>query len=141
MAVLYSVVYTVALVLPRQHSIPYIVLAWTQGKRLSALYFMVSIMISYFSWILYFFSWTKKWVLFCEPGGRIELGNRGEVGNRRGVQIRVNPRHGGGPGKTRRQNVLAFDFFLRIVFFSAFWYVVHYDPTGTAKPQWTNYLG
>jgi hypothetical protein len=121
--------------------VPHIISAGTQRNRFSSLYFMVSIMISYFSWMLYFFSWTKKWFLFCEPGGRIEPGNRREVGNRRGVQIRVKPRHGGGPGKAGRQNVLAFDFFLRIVLFSTFWYVVHYDPTGTAKPQWTNYLG
>lgn len=117
--------------------VPHIVSALTQDSRFSLLYFMVSIMISYFSWMLYFFSWTKKWILFCEPGDSIDPGNRREVENRRGVQIRVESRH----GETRLRNVLAFDFFLRIVFFSAFWYVVHYDPTGTAKPQWANYLG
>jgi len=121
--------------------VPHIVSARTQGIRFSLLYFMVSIMISYFSWMLYFFSWTKKWLLFCEPGGRIEPGNSGNVGIRGGVHIRVKSRHGGRPGRTGWQNVLAFDFFLRIVLFSAFWYVVHYDPTRTAKPQWTNSLG
>ncbi|KIM98753.1 hypothetical protein OIDMADRAFT_57100 [Oidiodendron maius Zn] len=120
--------------------VPYIVLAWTQGQRFSALYFMISIMISYLSWMLYFFSWTKKWVLFCEPGGSIAPSNIGDVENRSGVQIRV-PRYEGGSGKKVWQNVLAFDFFLRIVLLSAFWYVVHYDPTGTAKLQWANYLG
>jgi hypothetical protein len=119
--------------------VPHIVSARTQEIRFSSLYFMVSFMISYFSWMLYFFSWTKKWFLFCEPGGRIELGNRGEVGARQGPRITLP--HGGEPGRTGWQNVLAFDFFLRIVFFSAYWYVVHYDPTGTVKPQWTNYVG
>ena len=117
--------------------IPHIVSALTQDNRFTSLYFMVSIMISYFSWMLYFFLWTKKWFLFCEPEGRIEPGNRREVGNRHGVQIRVEPLH----METGLWNVLAFDFFLRIVFFSAFWYVVHYDPTGTTKPQWADYLG
>ena len=101
---------------------------------------MVSIMISYFSWMLYFFSRTKKWVLFCEPGGSIAPSNIGDVENRSGVQIRV-PRHEGGSGRIVWQNVLVSDFFLRIVLLSAFWYVVHYDPTGTAKLQWANYLG
>lgn len=91
--------------------VPNIIYAGTQGLRFSQLYFMVSVIISYFSWMLYFFPVTKKYVLFCEPGHR------------------------------GRQNVLAFDFFCRILCFSIFWYAVHYDPAGTVKPPWTNYLG
>jgi hypothetical protein len=91
--------------------VPHIVTASTQNHRFSQLYFLVSVIISYFSWMLYFFSFTKKYLLLCE------LGNRG------------------------LQNVLAFDFFCRIVCFSIFWYAVHYDPTGTSKPSWTNWLG
>jgi hypothetical protein len=91
--------------------VPHIIIASTQSYRFSQLYFMVSVIISYFSWMLYFFSVTKKYVLFCEPG------NRG------------------------RRNVLAFDFCCRILCFSIFWYAVHYDPTETVKPLWANYLG
>ena len=121
--------------------VPYIVLAAPQDKRYSALYFMVSIMISNFSWMLYFFPWTKQCFLFCEPSGRVELRNRGEAQSRRGVlEIRL-PRRGGESENKGWQNVLAFDFFLRIVLFSAYWYIVHYDPTGTIKPPWTNNLG
>lgn len=97
--------------------VPHIILASTQGYRFTQLYFMVSVMISYFSWMLYFFPVTKKYVLLCEAGNRGESENRG------------------------RRNVLAFDFFCRILCFSIFWYAVHYDPTGTVKPPWTNYLG
>jgi uncharacterized membrane protein len=94
--------------------VPHIISATTQKHRFSQLYFMVSVIISYFSWMLYFFRFTKEYVLFCEPEreGRLNL-----------------------------LNLLAFDFFCRMLFFSVFWYAVHYDPTGTFKPLWTNYLG
>lgn len=91
--------------------VPYIIIASTQHYRFSQLYFIVSIIISYFSWMLYFFPVTKMYVLLCEPQ------NRG------------------------RKNLLAFDFCCRILCFSLIWYAVHYDPTGTVKTQWTNYLG
>jgi hypothetical protein len=91
--------------------VPHIISASTQNHRFSQLYFLISVIISYFSWMLYFFPFTKKYVLLCEPGIR-------------GLQ-----------------NVLALDFFCRIVCFSIFWYAVHYDPAGTFKPPWTNWLG
>jgi hypothetical protein len=119
--------------------VPHVVSAGTQEKRFSSLYFMVSVMISYFSWMLYFFPWTKKWVLFCEPGGRIQPGYRAQVGHGREPQINI-PRNAAEVEDKGWQNVLAFDFFSRIVVFSAFWYVVHYDPTGTTQPQWISYL-
>lgn len=92
--------------------VPHIILACTQGHRFSQLYFMISVIISYLSWMLYFFEGTKKFVLFCEPSQRK-----------------------GWP------NILAFDFFCRILCFSIFWYAIHYNPTGTRKPSWANYLG
>jgi hypothetical protein len=100
--------------------VPHIIVACTQKHRFTQLYFMVSVNISYFSWMLYFFPATKKYVLFSEPGNRW----------RRNVQVFDSFR-----------NVLAFDFFCRILCFSVFWYAVHYNPTGTVKPPWTNYLG
>lgn len=121
--------------------VPHVISALTQDKRYSSLYFMVSIMISYFSWMLYFFTWTKKFILFCEPAGPIESGDETELERRGRPQIRAPRGNGSGMGETKWQNVLAFDFFLRIVFFSAYWYVWHYDPTGTTKAQWTNYVG
>jgi hypothetical protein len=94
--------------------IPRIISASTQNQRFSQLYFMVSVLISYFSWTLYFFPVTKKYVLFCKPATK---------------------------GHQNVANVLAFDFFCRILCFPIFWYAVHYDPAGTFKPPWTNNLG
>ena len=89
----------------------YILLASFQRFHFSQLYFMCSIIISCFAWSLYFFPVVKTHVLLYQPG------NRGY------------------------DNVLAFDFFCRILCFSLFWYAVHYDPTGTFKPEWTQVLG
>jgi hypothetical protein len=83
----------------------------TQGYRFSQQYFMYSLIISSFAWLLYFFDRTKLNVLFCKPGDGGLL------------------------------NVLAFDFFCRTFGFSFFWYVKIYDPTGTFKPPWTDNLG
>jgi hypothetical protein len=57
--------------------VPHIILASTQSHRFSQLYFMVSVIFSYFSWMLYFFPITKKYVLLCEPGNMGEPKNRG----------------------------------------------------------------
>jgi len=89
----------------------YILLASFERFHFSQLYFMWSIIISSFAWLLYFFPVAKTHVLLCEPGNR-------------------------GYG-----NLLAFDFFCRILCFSLFWYAVHYDPTGTFRPEWTGVLG
>lgn len=89
----------------------YILLAGVQRHHFSQLYFIFSIAISSFSWLLFFFPVTKTHILLCEPG------NRGH------------------------RNVLAFDFCCRILCFGVFWYAMHYDPTGTFKPQWTEVLG
>lgn len=89
----------------------YILLAGFERLHFSQLYFMWSIIISSFAWLVYFYPVAKTHILLCEPG------NKG---------------HG---------NVLAFDFFCRILCFSLFWYVVHYDPTGTFKPEWAEVLG
>ncbi|KAF2267548.1 hypothetical protein CC78DRAFT_613981 [Lojkania enalia] len=79
--------------------------------RFSQMYFMWSILISVFSWLLFSFDGLKKHVLLCS------LGNNGW------------------------QNVLVFDFFCRILCFSLFWYIWYYDSTGTAKPNWADYFG
>ncbi|KAH8807921.1 hypothetical protein F5884DRAFT_857483 [Xylogone sp. PMI_703] len=108
-----------ARVMPDQHRgyllmsilVPHIILLSTQDYRFSQLYFMISVIISYFSWMLYFFPATRRYVLLCENN----LGGR--------------------------WNVLAFDFFCRTWCFSVFWYALHYDPTGTYKPSWADYLG
>ena len=97
--------------------VPHIIYAFTQNHRFSQLYFMVSVIISYFSWMLYCFPQSKKYVLLYEHGNNVEPENRGYL------------------------NVLAFDFFCRVLYFSIFWYAVHYDSTGTVKPSWSNYLG
>ena len=76
-----------------------------QRLYFTQLFHMYSILISYFSWSLDSFPVVKTHVLFYKPGNR-------------------------GYG-----NVLAFDFFCRILCFSLFWYAVHYDPTGTFKPE------
>lgn len=89
----------------------YILLAGVERFRFSQLYIVWSIIISAFAWVLYFFPVARTHVLLCEPG------NRGH------------------------RNVVAFDFFCRILFFSLFWYAKHYDPTGTSQPEWAGHLG
>jgi hypothetical protein len=66
---------------------------------------------------LYFVPATRRHVLLCGSGG-----GEGERGGHYG-------------------NVLAFDFFLRILCFGLFWYIWYYDPRGTWKPNWANNLG
>lgn len=88
-----------------------IILAVMNNYRFSQLYFIWSTIISGFSWGLYFFPMAKKHVLLCEPGNR-------------------------GFG-----NVVAFDFFCRVLGFSLFWYKEYYDPKGTSKPKWTEMFG
>ena len=89
----------------------YILLASVERFRFSQLYIVWSIIISAFAWVLYFFPVAKTHVLLYEPG------NRGH------------------------RNVVAFDFFCRVLFFSLFWYAKHYDPTGTFQPEWAGHLG
>jgi hypothetical protein len=88
----------------------FVLLTCIQRFTFSQRYIVVSITVSLFSWLLYFFRVTKKHVLLCEPGDR---GHR---------------------------NVLAFDFFCRILIFSFFWYAALYNPTETFKPKWTDNL-
>lgn len=89
----------------------YVLLPGLARFHFSQLYFMLSIIISFFVWLLYFFPAAKTHVLLCEPGSR---GYR---------------------------NVLAFDFFCRILCFSLFWSIVHYNPAGTSKSDWAVVLG
>lgn len=118
--------------------VPHVTNAGTQESRFSSLYFMISVMISYFSWMLYFFPWTKKWVLFCDDGGgAVQPGDRIGRSHEPRIDIARNPVRGENRGW---QNVLAFDFFVRIVVFSASWYAIHYDETGTRQPGWIRYL-
>ena len=44
-------------------------------------------------------------------------------------------------GKGDYKNVLAFDFFCRILFLSLFWYFKCYQPDGTSKPEWATFFG
>jgi hypothetical protein len=80
-------------------------------QRYTQLYFVCSIIISLFAWLLYFFEVTRRCVLMCHDYGN-DL-----------------------------QNVLAFDFFCRIFCFSTFWYWAHYNPAGTSVPAWTDFFG
>jgi hypothetical protein len=80
-----------------------------EGHHFSYLYFMFSIIISFFAWLLYFIPPVKTHVLRCRGAGFL--------------------------------NVLAFDFFSRVLCLSLFWYAKHYNPTGTFKPQWAEVLG
>jgi hypothetical protein len=89
----------------------YLLLIGFEGHHFSQLYFMVSIFISCLAWLLYFIPVAKTHILLYESG------NRGHW------------------------NVLAFDFFCRILCVSLFWYAVHYDPSGTSKPKWAEVLG
>lgn len=89
----------------------FIILTAFQRLHFSQLYFMFSIIISSFAWLLYFFPVAKTHVLLCEPGDK------------------------------GHKNVLAFDFFCRVLCFSLFWYVVHYNPNGTFKPEWAEVFG
>ena len=75
------------------------------------MYFLLSFGISSITWVLFLNQWTRKKVLMCEAGGQWDL------------------------------NVLAFDFFCRMLIFSSYWYVGHYDSSGTSKPRWVEYLG
>jgi hypothetical protein len=79
--------------------------------RYTQMYFMWSIIISAFSWLLFFFPVTRKHVLLA----------RSESGS--------------------YTNVLAFDFFCRIFCFSLFWYRWYYNPAGTSMPNWINVFG
>jgi hypothetical protein len=88
-------------------------LAGFEGHRFSYMYFMLSITFSLFAWLMYFIPGAKTHVLLCGPGA----GNEGHW------------------------NVLAFDFFCRILFLSLFWYSQRYDWSGTFKPQWAEVLG
>jgi len=83
----------------------------THDFRFSQQYFLYSFMVSSFSWLLYFFNWTRINLLLCED-------------RRKGLL-----------------NVLGFDFFCRIFGFSLFWYAKIYNPTGTYKPPWADNLG
>jgi hypothetical protein len=89
----------------------YVLLAGLERFRFSQLYFMLSIIISFFVWLLYFIPVAKTHVLLCEPGSRGYM------------------------------NVLAFDFLCRTLCFSLFWYAVHYNPAGTSKSDWAAVLG
>ena len=90
-----------------------ILAATFEGYHFSYLYLMFSIISSFSAWFLYFIPVAKTQVLLYEPENK----------------------------RTGHWNVLAFDFFCRILGLSVFWYAKHYDPTGTFKPGWTGYLG
>jgi hypothetical protein len=79
--------------------------------RYTLMYVMWSLIISALSWLLYMFTATRKHILL----------DGSEDGDYR--------------------NILAFDFFCRIVCFSLFWYRWYYDPTGTSMPNWINDFG
>lgn len=79
--------------------------------RFSHMYFMWSLIISMVSLALFCFPLTRKHFLLCRSG---DNGYR---------------------------HVLVFDFFLRILCFSLFWYIWYYDPEGTSKPKWAEWLG
>jgi hypothetical protein len=89
----------------------FVLLVCFEGLHFSQLYYMWSIGASIFSWVLYSLPLAKTHVLLYETG------NRGH------------------------RNVLAFDFFCRILGFSLYWYMRHYNPTGTFKPEWTEVFG
>jgi hypothetical protein len=79
--------------------------------RYTQMYFMWSIIISASAWLLFFLPVTRRHVLLCDS-------------------------------RTKGYwNVLAFDFFCRIFWFSLFWYVWYYNPSGTSKPKWVEVLG
>jgi len=85
--------------------------------RFSHLYFLWSIIICMVAWVMFFITPAREHILLVNRGGD------GQVG--RGVYM----------------NVMAFDFFCRILTFSVFWYVSYYKPAGTYKPGWADYLG
>ncbi len=81
--------------------------------RFSLMYFMLSIVLSWLAWLLLAIPFTRQHILFCSD-------------------------------KEKRnwwKNVLAFDFFTRVLFFSTYWYVWHYDSTNTSMQWWTSGLG
>jgi hypothetical protein len=80
------------------------------GLRFSLMYFISSFIISSMTWVLYSDERTRRRVLLCKAGGRDQL------------------------------NVLAFDFFCRILGFSLYWYAGHYSSSGTSQPSWAKNL-
>jgi len=44
-------------------------------------------------------------------------------------------------GEGDYRNVLVFDFFLRTLFLSLFWYFKCYQPSETSKPEWASFFG
>jgi len=81
------------------------------NRRYTVMYFLWSILISFSSILMTFSSYLREHVMFCK----------------------TNPLKYG--------NVLVFDFCCRVFCFSLFWYVRHYSPVGTHKPEWAGYLG
>ena len=67
--------------------------------------------ISLVAWILYFFDATRKQILFYPKKNRTYM------------------------------NVLVFDLFGKIICLSCIWYAELYDPAGTHKSKWIEYLG
>lgn len=85
---------------------------WSKPQY-TQLYFLASLLSSSFAWLLRFSPQTRDSVLGCEEEKR----------------------------EYWHWNVFAFDLFCRVLLLGTYWYVQHYDPAGTYKPNWTNNLG
>ncbi|OCK92637.1 uncharacterized protein K441DRAFT_176153 [Cenococcum geophilum 1.58] len=85
---------------------------WT-SPQYTQLYFLASLLSSTVAWLLRFSPRFRETVLGCE-------------------EERTEHWH---------WNVFAFDLFCRVFLLGTYWYVQHYDATGTFKPDWTSNLG
>ncbi|KAN0099170.1 hypothetical protein V8E51_012945 [Hyaloscypha variabilis] len=105
----------------------YTFVTYIEGLRFSRRYFMISIMISFFSWSLSTFEGTRFHILQCDENHDGEDDKEGQENE--------------GQENEGYWNVLAFDFFLRILGFSIFWFAKYYNPAGTYQPGWANIIG
>jgi len=83
------------------------------NPQYTQLYFLASLLSSLLAWLLLYIPRFRKSMLGCEE---------------------ENKEHW-------YWNVFAFDFFCRVLWLGFYWYIQHYDPTGTFKPHWANNLG
>lgn len=97
------------------------------NMRYTHMYYMWSVIASSTAWVLYHVPVLRTSVLGCR--NRIASAPNSVAGGV--VQGR----------SADLQHVLAFDFALRTVVLTVYWFMHHYDPTSTFKPGWVENLG